>query len=70
MDVKRGILRAFDAAAYRATVQMHGSLQNSAQLPVSRAIAADKMVAGSTVAILEFWAHDPEASVVVAVWPA
>ena len=42
MDVKRGVLRAFAAGTYTATIQLHGSLQNAVEIPVSRAIAAEQ----------------------------
>ena len=68
MDVKRGVLRAFDQATYRATVQLHGSLVDAPDVPVSRAIQAAQMTPGRTVAVLQFWPNDPEADVVAAVW--
>ena len=68
MNVKRGILRAFDQNTYKATVQMHGSLVDSADIPVSRAISAAQMTPGRAVAVLQFWPNDPQSDVVAAVW--
>jgi hypothetical protein len=68
MTALRATLRAFDAGAYRATVQVDGSRQTALDVPVSRAIAPAEMQAGRPCAILEFWPNDPEAAVVVAVW--
>lgn len=69
MTVLRGLLRAFDAGNYEATVQVDGSRHSSITVPVSRAIPAAEMAAGRKVGILQFWPNDPAAAVVVAVWP-
>lgn len=68
-NVLRGILRAFDAGSYTATVQLPGPIDGDFKVPVSRAIAAGEMVAGRQCALLSFCAHDPQSVVLVAVWP-
>ncbi len=69
MDMKRGVLRSFDAGTYTASVQLVGSL--SAWLtgvPVARNIAAADLVAGRNVAVLLFDLGNPNDAVVAAVW--
>ena len=51
--VVKGTLKAFDSAAYKATVQVDGSLATYLTgVPVSGAIPSVEMVAGRTVAVL------------------
>jgi hypothetical protein len=60
MEMRRATLRAFDAVAYRASVQIVGS--RSAFLdavPVSRAIPAAEMVAGRDCVLVLFEPTDP-----------
>jgi len=48
-ELRAGILRAFDAGTYKATVQFTGSLQQYvAGVNVTRDIAAGDMLAGAT----------------------
>ena len=68
MQLRRGTLRAFDAGAYTAEVQFDGSRHANLTVPVSRGIAAAEMLLGRTVAAVEFWPGDPNATVVVGIW--
>ena len=69
MEIKRGVLKDFDAGTYRATVAMAGSLSVWLEgLPVSQAVPDTAMVAGRQVAVLFFDASNPEDAVVSAVW--
>jgi hypothetical protein len=69
MEMKRGILQAFDSDDYVATVAMSGSLSVWLDsVPVSRAIPSGEMVAGRRVAVLFFDPSNPKDAVVCAVW--
>lgn len=69
MRLHRAILRAFDPVGYLADVQIQGSRHaDLAAIDVSRAIPAVEMVAGRTVAVVQFWPGDPASAVVIAVW--
>lgn len=53
--IAKGILKAFDAGTYTATVQLTGSLVAYIEgVPVSRGIAAAEMVAGRSCALVLF----------------
>ena len=61
--VLNGTLKAFDAATYKATVQLDGSLGTYlTNVPVARAIPSAEMVAGRTVALLFFAPDSPDAA--------
>ncbi|MBI2176723.1 MAG: hypothetical protein HYU38_00010 [Candidatus Tectomicrobia bacterium] len=65
----RGTLKAFDAATYKATVQVTGSVPTWLQgVRVSRGIPAVEMVAGRACAILFPDPANPDEAVVVAVY--
>lgn len=67
--VHHGVLKAFDAGTFTATVQLTGSLaQWLRTVPVSRAIASGEMAAGRKVAVAVFDPSNPADAVVVAVW--
>jgi hypothetical protein len=69
MEMRRAILRAFDAGTYMATVQVAGSLSTYlTEVPVARNIAAAELVNGRNVALLLFDASNPNDMVVCAVW--
>jgi len=69
--IKKGILKAFDSATYRATVQIAGSLSVWLEnIPTSTAIAAADMVPGRSVAVLSLDPSNPADCIVVAVWGA
>lgn len=68
-ETRRGILKAFNSGAYKATVQVAGSLSVWLEnVPVSRGIASGEMVAGRSVALLFFDPANPEDAVVVGVY--
>lgn len=69
MEVRRGILKAFNATTYRATVQVAGSLAVwLEEVPVARNIPAVEMVAGRSCALLLFDLANPQDGVLVAVY--
>jgi hypothetical protein len=64
-----GVLKAWDAVGWRATVQLAGSLTLWLKdVPVSRAIPSAEMVIGRRLAVTLFDATNPADAVVVAVW--
>lgn len=68
-ELHSGILRAFDAGTYTATVQLTGSLMlNLAGVPVSRDIAAGDLVTGRKVAVAFFDPSNHTDAVLLAVW--
>jgi hypothetical protein len=69
IQIKKGVLRAFDAGTYTSTVTIEGSIStNLGGVPVSRGIDSAEMVAGRYVGILFFDATDPSDAVLCAVW--
>ena len=69
MEIRRGVLRQFDAGTYTATVEIAGSIAVwLAGVAVARNIAATQMTAGRSVALLQFDASNPDDMVVCAVW--
>ena len=69
MEMRRGILRAFDSGTYRASVEVAGSVASwLTGVPVAKNIASGDMVTGRNVALLLFDASNPNDMVVVAVW--
>ena len=69
MEIRRGILRAFDSASYTATVEIAGSIATFlGGVPVSRGIAAAQLIVGRRVGILLFDPSNPDDMVVCAVW--
>ena len=71
MTVKRGVLRAFNAGSYLATVELDGSTGvYLAGVATSRDIAAGDMVNGRYVAVMFFEAGSPSDCVLFAVWGA
>jgi len=69
VEIRKGVVKAFDAGTYKATVQVAGSLSVwLAGVAVARNIAAGEMVAGRSCAVLFFDAANPQDAVVVAVW--
>jgi hypothetical protein len=68
-EVRRGILRAWNAGAYTADVQIDGSLLTELKgVPVARDIAGAEMTAGRKVAVAMFDPTNPADAVVLAVW--
>jgi hypothetical protein len=69
MEIRRGILRAFDAGSYKATVEIAGSTAVwLTGIPVARNIASGELTAGRKVAVLFFDASNPNDAVLHAVW--
>jgi hypothetical protein len=69
MEMRRAILRGFDAGTYMATVQVAGSLSTYLTgVPVARNIAAAELVNGRNVALLLFDPSNPNDIVVCALW--
>ena len=69
MDVKRGVLRSFDSVAYKASVQLAGSLSVWLKdVSVARNIAISELINGRNVAVVFFDVSNPDDAVVFAVW--
>lgn len=69
MEIRKGVIKGFDAGSYTATVQVAGSLSVWLDgVPVSRAIASGEVVEGRTCAVLFFDPSNPKDGVVLAVW--
>jgi len=69
VEIRKGMVKGFDAGGYTATVQVMGSLSVWLEgVPVARNIPAAEMVTGRTCAILFFDPSNPKDGVVVAVW--
>ena len=69
MELRKGTLKSFDSGAYKATLQMAGSLATWLQsVPVARNISTAEMVNGRSCAILLFDPADPNDAVVVAIY--
>lgn len=69
MELKSGVVKAFDANSYRATVQVLGSLSVWLEgIAVARNIPAAEMVAGRRCALVFFDETNPDDAVLVAVW--
>ena len=69
MEIRKGVVRGFDATTYTATVQVEGSLGTWLEgVPVARNISAAEMVAGRRCALLLFDPSTPSDGVVIAVF--
>jgi hypothetical protein len=69
MEMKRGLLRAFNSGSYTATVEVAGSIAVwLTGIPVARNIASGDLVAGRNVALLLFDPANSNDSVLAAVW--
>ena len=69
MEIRRGVLRAFDVGTYKASVEIAGSLATWLPgLAVSRNIGASDLVVGRRVAVLFFEPSNPDDAVICAVW--
>lgn len=67
--IKKGVIKAFDAGDYTATVQIAGSLSVWLEgVPVSRGIPSGEMVAGRNCAVILLDESNPQDAVVVAVY--
>lgn len=68
-EIRHGILKAFDAGTFLATVQFTGSLLlYVAAIPTSRAIASGDMIAGRKVAVAFFDPINHTDATLFAVW--
>jgi hypothetical protein len=69
VEIRRGVLRGFDAGSYTATVQVAGSIATwLTGVAVARNIDSAEMVEGRSVALLQFDESNPDDMVVGAVW--
>ena len=69
MEMRRGVLRAFDAGGYKATVEVAGSLSTYlSDVAVARNISSAEMVVGRKVALFFFDPSNPDDAVIAAVW--
>ena len=69
MELKRGTVQSFDQPAYKATVQIAGSLSVwLGQVAVARNIPAAEMVTGRGCAVVFFDPTNPGDAVLVAVY--
>jgi hypothetical protein len=69
MEIRRGILRAFDSGSYTATVEVAGSIATwISGVAVARNIDSAELIAGRRVALLLFEPSNPDDMVVCAVW--
>jgi len=69
MEIRRGILRAFDSGSYTATVEVAGSIATwISGVAVARNIDSAELSAGRRVALLLFEPSNPDDMVVCAVW--
>jgi hypothetical protein len=65
MEMRRGILRAFDSGSYKASVEVAGSISVwLTDVPVARNIASGELTAGRNVALLFFDPSNPSDAVV------
>ena len=68
-ELKRGVVQAFNATDYKATVQVAGSLLGWLEgVAVARNIPASEMVIGRNCALLIFDLANPGYVVVIGVW--
>ena len=69
MEIKRGVIKSFNAGTYKAAVQIAGSLAVWLEdVPVARNIAGGEVVAGRRCAVLFFDTANPDDAVVIAVY--
>jgi len=68
-EVLRGVLKAFDASSYRATLQIEGSRSSFAtNVPVSRGLPATQLVAGRACVVVFLNPEDATDAMVVGVY--
>lgn len=68
MNLRKGILKSFNATTYKATVQLAGSHKAYLEdVTVARNLPSAEMTAGRKVAVVFFDEYNPEEAVVVAV---
>lgn len=70
MQIKRGILQAFQASTYTASVLLLEATSTFLQgIPVNTALGAASAITGANCAVLFFDEHNPLDAVVLAVYP-
>ena len=67
-ELRHGIIRAFNAGTYIATIQLTGSLMLFVDVPTARDIASGEMTNGRKVAVAFFDPANPNDACVLAVW--
>ena len=68
-QVRKAILRAFDAPSYTAAIQVTGTVAGYLySIPVARDIAAAELLAGRYVALAVFDPTNTSDTAVIAVW--
>lgn len=69
MEIRKGIVKGFNAATYKATVQVAGSLFVWLEgVSVARNISSSEMVVGRECAVIFFDETNPQDAVLVAVY--
>lgn len=69
MEIRRGVIKAFDSNTYKATLQVAGSLSVWLDgVPVARNIPSAEMVVGRNCAVIFFAETNPGDAVLTAVW--
>lgn len=69
MEIKKGIVKGFNAATYKATVQVAGSLFVWLEgVSVAMNISSSEMVVGRECAVIFFDEANPQDAVLVAVY--
>ncbi len=67
--IKKAVLRSYDAASHRATIEISGSSKSYLEgVAVARNITAVEMVAGRVVAAVFFDEHNAREAMVVGVY--
>ncbi|MBI2165380.1 MAG: hypothetical protein HYU29_03120 [Chloroflexi bacterium] len=69
MEIRKGTVKGFDPASYKATIQVAGSLSAwLSGVPVARNIPSGEMTSGRSCAVLFFDIGNPSDAVVIAVY--
>jgi len=69
MQLRKGVIKGFNAGSYKATVQVAGSLSVWLEgVPVARNIPSSEMTAGRNCALVFFDETNPSDAVLVAVY--
>ena len=69
MNLKKAVLRSFNAVDFTATIEIMGSRQAYLEdVPVARNLPAGEMISGRKLAVVFFDVHNAKDAVVVAVY--
>jgi len=69
VEMRRGVVTAFDISTSRASVQLSGSREIAlTDVVVSKGLAAGSVAVGSQCLAVFLSQHDPKDVIVVAVW--